>query len=448
MKEETSRSQAVNSDERGLVATIVDGLRAAGRLQRVAVGVPIVALAGITAFLVLDVLNDVDRPPTAIYRAWGVALTNLGLAVLLVGHSVHAAVQAAGCSWASFDWVQTRRFHATLRFVPVLGIVALCLQVGAVALMVPSFVENPRRLVLLVVAAVYCLWAARMTVESIRFLYRHGREQAEAAAAARTEAAEATLGALQAQMNPHFLFNALNTVASLVRTDPPAAESTVENLAVVLRRTLDRSRRVVTTLADEVDYLEAYLAVETERRGERLAVQWEIRPEALDHRLPPMTLQPLVENALEHGVGERLDGGRVRIAARVAGDRLVLEVEDDGPGFRTRGRPREGTGLGNLRRRLATLYGDAAGLEVVPPSTVRVTVPLDPAALRLDDGGGRPRGRGATAGRDRSGVADAGVTDAGASRPSGRLNLRRSPRTPRRASPSGLVGVGGRGEES
>jgi hypothetical protein len=224
------------------------------------------------------------------------------------------------------------------------------------------------------------IYSAGVTLDSTRFLYFHAREQAAAAQRAQAEAADARLAALQAQMNPHFLFNALNTIASLVRTDARAAEATTENLAAILRRTLDRSRSTVSTVEDEADYLRAYLAIEQERYGERLSVDWEIDPAALPLRIPPMTLQPLAENALKHGIGGRLEGGRIRISARRMDGVLRLEVEDDGAGF-VRG-AREGTGLGNLRARLATLYGDRASLQIEPLSRgtlATVQLPADGA---------------------------------------------------------------------
>src|SRR5690606_10777589 len=143
-----------------------------------------------------------------------------------------------------------------------------------------------------------------------------------AAARAREAAAAAQLAALQAQLHPHFLFNALNTIASLVRTDARRAEATTENLARALRRTLVRSGRTHTTVAEERDFVCAYLAVEQERFGDRLDVAWAIEPATLPLRIPPMTLQPLVENALKHGIGERIEGGRVEIGARAAGGML------------------------------------------------------------------------------------------------------------------------------
>ena len=198
-------------------------------------------------------------------------------------------------------------------------------------------------------------------MQSARMLFRHAGESAAAAAQARGEAASAQFAALQARMNPHFLFNALNTVASLVRSDPPAAERVVENLSEVLRRTLERSSEVISTVEDEVAYVRAYLALEQERWGERLRVVWDVDETAAARSLPPLVLQPLVENALRHGLGGRIDGGTIHISVRATDGALAVTVEDDGAGFPPGWR--EGTGLGNLRQRLRTLYGDDAKLQ-------------------------------------------------------------------------------------
>jgi LytS/YehU family sensor histidine kinase len=178
-------------------------------------------------------------------------------------------------------------------------------------------------------------------------------------------------------MNPHFLFNSLNTVAALVRSDPVAAEHTVENLAAVLRRTLDRSGRSTSTVRDEIEFLRAYLAVEQERWRSRLTVEMHVDNSALDCAIPTMTLQPLVENSLKYAIGSRLEGGRLRVSAQRLNGKIHLSVADDGPGFPAR--YREGTGLGNLRRRLVTLYGDAASLELQcnnGGAEVRISVPV------------------------------------------------------------------------
>ena len=240
--------------------------------------------------------------------------------------------------------------------------------------------------------SVFLVFAALTVRDTTRFLYRFAAEQTEIAARARNEATEAQISALQAQMNPHFLFNALNTVASLVRTDARAAERTVENLSQVLRRTLDRSRRAVSTVGDEIDYLQAYLSVETERFGDRLSVHWDVDPDTRPLSLPPMTLQPLVENALKHGVGNRLDGGSLEIAARLDDDMLVVEVTDDGEGF-SQGHA-EGTGLSNLRKRLSTLYGDRSHVAVssgTDGTRVAVTIPRNGARIDALNDGSRAR---------------------------------------------------------
>ena len=224
----------------------------------------------------------------------------------------------------------------------------------------------------------FVMMAVYTVSDTMRFLYRYAREQVEVATEAQNHATEAQLAALQAQLNPHFLFNALNTVASLVRTDPPAAEETVGNLAHVLRRTLDRSRRTLATLDDEVDYLQAYLSVEKERFGDRLTVEWLIDPRTLPLKIPPMTLQPLVENSLKHGIGGRLEGGKLTIRSALEGSSLVLQVVDDGAGFLPHFR--EGTGLRNLRERLDTLYGDDSELRVSTAgagATVTVRLPVN-----------------------------------------------------------------------
>lgn len=208
-----------------------------------------------------------------------------------------------------------------------------------------------------------------------RFLYSHAREQAEQVTQVRAEVAEARMAALTSQLHPHYLFNALNTIAALVRTDPQAAETTVENVAQVLRRTLDRSGRATTPLAEEIDYVKAYLAVEKARWGDRLRVSYRIASEVLDLPVPPLVLQPLVENALKHGLSERLEGGAVEIAAEARDAKLVLTVTDDGLGlFAER---RDGTGLTNLSQRLATLYGAAATVALeARPRGARATVTL------------------------------------------------------------------------
>jgi signal transduction histidine kinase len=263
--------------------------------------------------------------------------------------------------------------------LPALGFLAGAALGGAVLLMALRAVLGlalPRAIAGMAVFGGMLVVAGLTVTRSTRTLFRFAAQQAAAAADARGEAAAARLSALQARMNPHFLFNALNTIAALVRTAPPAAERAVENLSDVLRRTLDRSAETMGTVAAEVDYVRAYLALESERWGERLRIDWEIDADALPRPLPPLTLQPLVENALRHGLGGRIGGGRIRLLVSADPHHVRLRVEDDGEGFPAVWS--EGTGLGNLRQRLRAHYGEAAELTVdrtAPGGAVAIVIP-------------------------------------------------------------------------
>jgi LytS/YehU family sensor histidine kinase len=218
------------------------------------------------------------------------------------------------------------------------------------------------------------LWAGLTVMTTTRTLYRHAEASAAAAARAEASVVEARLATLSAQLHPHFLFNALNTIAALTATNPASASRATENLAGILRRTLERSALASGTVADEVDYLRAYLELEAERRGPYLQVSWLIASATETLALPPLVLQPLVENALRHGIGGRARGGLITIEVDRLGDRLRARISDDGEGFPSGFR--EGTGLQNVRERLRVLYGDAATLEIgVGAGTVTVMLP-------------------------------------------------------------------------
>ena len=248
-----------------------------------------------------------------------------------VGFGLHNASRKAASRSTVGTALAPQRLNQMMLAAPLLGVVAaLLMGTAGGILMVRGIFRSPVMFFVAVFVWGATLVAVQFVNTSIRALYRYAREQADAAARAQAEAAEAQLAALQAQLNPHFLFNALNTVAALVRTDPTRAEVTVENLAQVLRRTLERTRRTVAPLSEEIDYLKAYLAVEKERWGDRLDVSWKLASEALAVPVPPLTLQPLVENALKHGLSERIEGGRIEVTAGLESGQLVLSVTDDG----------------------------------------------------------------------------------------------------------------------
>jgi LytS/YehU family sensor histidine kinase len=197
------------------------------------------------------------------------------------------------------------------------------------------------------------------------------------------------LEALRAQLNPHFLFNALNTIAMLVRRQANSdALRGIVGLSQLLRQVLDRRDAAEVGLGEELALVEHYLAIEQLRYRDRLGVRMEVAPEALEARVPSLLLQPLVENAVRHGIGARHDAGWIRIAGCRQGDRLRLEVRDSGPGFLPgwEARSPQGLGLANTRERLLSLYGRDSRLDLGnAPSggaVVAVTIPfhLAPAA--------------------------------------------------------------------
>jgi len=194
----------------------------------------------------------------------------------------------------------------------------------------------------------------------------------------RETTARAQMRALQAQINPHFLFNTLNTLAALIDSNPEKAEHVTEDLADVFRYALDSTRKERVKLDDEVKFLEAYLAIEKARFDTRLSYSFDVEPAARNLSIPPMILQPLVENAVRHGIGQKIEGGEVRVSARVSADRLTLRVEDTGVGFR--GERPGGVGLSNTRDRLRHAYGDSAEFRIEPlePEGTTMVITLQP----------------------------------------------------------------------
>jgi LytS/YehU family sensor histidine kinase len=183
--------------------------------------------------------------------------------------------------------------------------------------------------------------------------YRQAVARARAVETMRAELAEAELRALRAQINPHFLFNTLNSIAALIRIDPAAAEATTTRLADVFRYTLRASDLSHARLADELHFVREYLEIERTRFGKRLRVVESIETELEDAEVPTLLLQPLVENAVRYVVSPREEGGEIRISARRAGATLELSVADDGPGIDAVSQS-SGTGFGlhSVRERL------------------------------------------------------------------------------------------------
>ncbi len=188
------------------------------------------------------------------------------------------------------------------------------------------------------------------------------QEQLSAASAERS-AVEMELRMLQAQIEPHFLFNTLANVVSLIEVAPPEARRLLEETIRYLRATLARARSPSGTLGQELGIVEAYLAILQMRLGKRLTWRIELADDLRELACPPLLLQPLVENAVKHGIEPQVDGGSVTIRAERSNARLSICVADTGRGLD--GPPRAaGVGLANVRERLAALYGEAAGLQL------------------------------------------------------------------------------------
>jgi two-component system LytT family sensor kinase len=203
------------------------------------------------------------------------------------------------------------------------------------------------------------------------------REREAQAARLSAQLAEARLGALRMQLNPHFLFNSLNAIAVLVREQNTAdASRMLALLGDILRQVLASDQPHEVPLAEELRFVEQYLAIEQVRFSDRLRVHWSVEERARAAMVPGFVMQPIVENAVKHGVASRAEAGRIDIAARVIGSHLELVVQDGGVGLST-AQP-EGVGLSNTRERLGTLYGDAASLalESVPTGGTRVVLTI------------------------------------------------------------------------
>lgn len=189
---------------------------------------------------------------------------------------------------------------------------------------------------------------------------------------------EAKLQALKMQLNPHFLFNSLHAISTLIHKDPPAADEMLTLLADLLRASLNESATHEVPLVEEIDFVRRYLAIEQIRFGDRLLSHLQIDPEAKDAWVPLLILQPLVENAFHHGLAKRAAAGRVSIRARREGDRLKLSVLDDGPKISDEAIAgiAYGVGLSNIRDRLMALYGEDHEIRIRPGMEFGVQVTL------------------------------------------------------------------------
>jgi signal transduction histidine kinase len=207
------------------------------------------------------------------------------------------------------------------------------------------------------------------------FLYqRMYQQQRLTSAELESRLTEARLEALRLQLHPHFLFNTLNAISAYVAVDPERAQRMIAWLGELLRRTLNGGAAAELPLSQELELLAPYLEIQRIRFGDRLSIEVVVPDGTGDALIPTLMLQPLVENAVEHGVNRTVNGARVRLKAEPIGDRLRLEIADNGPGPAG---GTEGVGLANTRSRLTGLYGDSYRLELRPKETGGTVVTIE-----------------------------------------------------------------------
>ncbi len=205
------------------------------------------------------------------------------------------------------------------------------------------------------------MWAVVAAFHGLR-IYRKYKTREVVTAQLEARFAEAQNQALRMQLQPHFLFNTLNSISALVHSNPDGADEMISRLGDFLRKTLDEPHGQLVTLRRELAFIQDYLAIEQIRFQERLRVEVQIPAELMEMRLPSFILQPLVENALKHGLADRPQGGTLFLRARKEAEHLVLEVQDDGEGYVA---GREGVGLTNVRSRLGLLYKGNFQIEIL-----------------------------------------------------------------------------------
>ena len=209
--------------------------------------------------------------------------------------------------------------------------------------------------------------------------YQNFRASELAQSSLKTQLAQAQLRALKMQLHPHFLFNTLHSISSLVLEDPPKANSMIARLGDFLRLTLENSDQQLVSLKEETEFLRCYLEIEQVRFGDRLRVAFELEPQTLSAEVPHLILQPVVENAIQHAIAPRAAQGQIKIAAKRIDSLLRVEVRDNGPGIATNGDilGKKGVALSNVRTRLSEIYGSEFRFELINAGDGGLTVTME-----------------------------------------------------------------------
>jgi len=278
---------------------------------------------------------------------------------LMLGAIVAVALQpvVAGAIWIILAWLSLCPACAEAAALPAQHLVT-----QVVTLAIRSAGIN-----LAVYAGFVLAWHAAI-------YYREARDRQLKALELESLLHQAQLQALRSQLNPHFLFNALHSIAELVHENPALAERLIVRLGELLRQVLQSSTHQEVPLAEELDFIRGYVDIEQMRLGDRLRVEWDVPAELLAARVPSLILQPLVENAIQHGIAPTSRPGVLTIRARREDQSLLLEIRDTGPGMAQGIERRLGIGLTNTSARLRRLYGDQQKLELIGDDGLLVIV--------------------------------------------------------------------------
>ncbi|HEY9155835.1 MAG TPA: histidine kinase, partial [Opitutaceae bacterium] len=239
----------------------------------------------------------------------------------------------------------------------------------------PAFASEFKGLFLHLITASIIMFVCTIVPWYAVMQYRDAKERRLEAVQLGAMLQQAQLQALRSQLNPHFLFNTLHSIAELVHENPRLAEQLVLQLGELLRKAL-KSQAIEVPLSEELDFLRSYLAIEQMRLGERMELVWNVDSGILDTPVPSLILQPLVENAIKHGVGSSAGRGRVEISAKHEGDQVRLEVRDNGPGLSGETALSGGIGLENTRARLQRLYGTRSNFQLTNDHGLVVSILL------------------------------------------------------------------------
>lgn len=349
---------ALLEDRPGLAA---DGANTGWRRQWPKLGL---FLAGLTLLSIVTAVHlwvvYRERMPVS----WGEALVS-GFATwypwLLLGPGVFFLSRRFRFETTTWRLSLTVHLLAGLGFAVLHGIIR-----SAVGPWVDSQPIPAMRIIVGQLLYVYLSYLVMIAVDQAWQNHRRARERELTASQLESRLAQAQLEVLRMQLNPHFLFNTLHAISTLIHKNPDAADDMVTQLSDLLRMTLDTIGVQEVTLREELDFLQRYLDIQQTRFHDRLAVTLDVPSDTLDARVPNQVLQPIVENAIRHGLDPRAGTGHIEIRARGTEGMLQLQVRDDGPGLRVNGAifAHSGIGLANTRARLTQLYGPLASLDL------------------------------------------------------------------------------------